>query len=59
MEPAGNKLDRKRKKELKKDLMALFQKYGYMQEDIDYEVRFKTTSGNIAWININSLEIIK
>ena len=55
----GNKLDSRRKKELKKDLMALFRKYGYMQEDMDYEVRFKTTSGNIAWININSIEIIK
>ncbi len=48
-----------KKKHFKKEIMDLFHKYGYLQNDKDYEVTFKITSGNIAWININSIEIIK
>ncbi len=47
------------KKQIKKELMAVFKKFGYLSENIDYEVTFRTTSGNIAWININSIETIK
>jgi len=47
------------KKQFKKELLDIFKKYGYLSEDKDYEVTFRTTSGNIAWININSIEIIK
>ncbi len=47
------------KKQLKSELMDVFKKFGYLSEDIDYEVTFRTTSGNIAWININSIETIK
>jgi hypothetical protein len=48
-----------RKKEFKRELLAIFKKYGYLSEDKDHEVTFRTTSGNIAWINIHSIEIIK
>lgn len=48
-----------RKKEFKRELLDIFRKYGYLTEDKDHEVTFRTTSGNIAWININSIEIIK
>jgi hypothetical protein len=47
------------KKQLKKELIEVFQKFGYLSGGKDYEVTFRTTSGNIAWININSMEIIK
>jgi septum formation topological specificity factor MinE len=47
------------KKQFKKELLDVFKKFGYIEEDKDYEVKFKTTSGNIAWININRIEIIK
>ena len=47
------------KKILKKELMEVFKNHGYLNEDIDYEVTFRTTSGNIAWISINSIETIK
>jgi hypothetical protein len=47
------------KKEFKRELLNVFRKYGYLSEDKDYEVTFRTTSGNIAWININRIEIIK
>ena len=47
------------KKQLKSELMGVFKKFGYLSEDLDYEVTFRTTSGNIAWININSIETIK
>lgn len=46
-------------KQLKKELMDVFHRFGYLYEGKDYEVTFRTTSGNIAWININSIEIIK
>jgi hypothetical protein len=48
-----------RKKRFKRELLDVFRKYGYLDEGKDYEVTFRTTSGNIAWININSIEIIK
>jgi hypothetical protein len=44
---------------LKKDLIEAFRKCGYFEEDKDYEVRIKITSGNIAWINIRGIETIK
>ncbi len=47
------------KKHLKKEVMDIFQKYGYLGGEIDYEVNIRTTSGNVAWININSMETIK
>ncbi|MDO8281739.1 MAG: hypothetical protein Q7U10_03805 [Thermodesulfovibrionia bacterium] len=47
------------KKQLKKELLDTFRKFGYLSDVKDYEVTFRTTSGNIAWININSIEIIK
>jgi hypothetical protein len=46
-------------KQFKDDLMKVFHKHGYLDDGKDYEVKIKTTSGNIAWININSIEIIK
>ncbi len=52
MKDSSNKL-------LKKELIDVFRKFGYLGEGKDYEVTFKTTSGSIAWININSIEIIK
>ena len=48
-----------KKKQLKKELLEVFRKFGYLSEDKDHEVTFRTTSGNIAWININSIETIK
>ena len=43
---------------LKKEVLEVFRKFGYLGEEKDYEVTFKTTSGSIAWININSIEIM-
>ncbi len=48
-----------RKKEFKRELLEIFRKYGYMTDEKDHEVTFRTTSGSIAWININRIEIIK
>ncbi len=48
-----------RKKLFKKELIEVFRKFGYLGEGKDYEVQIRTTSGNIAWININSIETIK
>lgn len=48
-----------KKKLFKKELMDVFQKNGYLIESKDYEIKIRTTSGNIAWININSIETIK
>ena len=47
------------KKQLKKEVIEVFRKFGYLGESKDYEVNIKTASGNIAWININSIETIK
>ncbi|MBI4709839.1 MAG: hypothetical protein HY759_01830, partial [Nitrospirae bacterium] len=47
------------KEQFKKELLTVFQKYGYPLIDKDHEVTFRTTSGNIAWINIKRIEIIK
>ncbi len=47
------------KKQFKKELIDVFRKFGYLSGEKDYEVRFRITSGNIAWININRIEIIK
>jgi len=46
-------------RDLKRDILEVFRRYGYLNDDKDYEVTFRTTSGNIAWININRIEIIK
>ncbi len=48
-----------RKKELKRELLEVFKKYGYITDEKDHEVTFRTTSGSIAWISINSIEMIK
>ncbi len=55
----GDNVKDKTKRQLKKELIEVFQKFGYLGEMKDYEVRIKTTSGNIAWINIRSIETIK
>lgn len=47
------------KKQFKKEVLDVFKKFGYLDGNKDYEVTFRTTSGNIAWININSIETIK
>jgi hypothetical protein len=44
---------------LKQELMNVFLSFGYLAKEKDYEVTFRTTSGNVAWISINSLETIK
>ena len=54
-----NNTEKDNKKQFKKDLMDLFQRFGYLSEDKDHEVTFRTTSGNVAWISINSIETIK
>jgi len=54
-----NSMETNSKKQFKKELMELFQKFGYLSEDKDHEVTFRTTSGNVAWISINSIETIK
>ena len=46
-------------KELKREVLEVFRRFGYLDDDKDYEVTFRTTSGNIAWINIKGIEIIK
>lgn len=51
--------EEEKKKELKKELLNVFKKFGYLNDDKDYEVTLRTTSGNIAWININRMETIK
>jgi hypothetical protein len=47
------------KKMFKQELKRLFSKYGVIQDGKDCEIRIRVTSGNIAWVNINSIEIIK
>ena len=47
------------KKQFKKELLEIFYKFGYLSDGKDYEIKIRTTSGNIAWINIISIEIIK
>ncbi len=47
------------KKQLKKELLEVFRKFGYLGDGKDYEIKIRTTSGSIAWININSIETIK
>jgi plasmid replication initiation protein len=54
-----NNTETNSKKQFKKDLMDLFQKFGYLSEGKNHEVTFRTTSGSIAWISINSIETIK
>jgi len=44
---------------LKKELLDLFQKYGYISDGKDCEIKIRTTSGKIAWISISSMETIK
>ena len=55
---AGSRKDES-KKLLKHELLSVFRKFGYLAGTMDYEVKIRTTSGNIAWININSIETIK
>ena len=55
----GDNVSDATKKQLKKELIAVFRKFGYLGDTKDYEVRIKTTSGNIAWINIRGIETIK
>lgn len=57
--PGGYDRRNETKKMLKKELLNVFQRFGYLGEAKDYEVRIRTTSGNVAWININSIETIK
>lgn len=47
------------KEQFKKELLSVFHKFGYPMGEKDHEVTFRTTSGNIAWINIKRIEIIK
>ncbi|MBI5410112.1 MAG: hypothetical protein HZA14_12160 [Nitrospirae bacterium] len=47
------------KKQFKKELIEVFRKFGYLADGKDYEIKIRTTSGSIAWININSIETIK
>ncbi len=57
-----NSLSKRRsghEKELKREVLEVFRRFGYLNDDKDYEVTFRTTSGNIAWINIKGIEIIK
>ncbi len=55
----GKNMKEEKKKRFKKELMGLFQKFGYLDGERDHEITFKTTSGNIAWINIKRIETIK
>ena len=48
-----------RKRQFKRELLELFREYGYIADEKDHEVTFRTTSGSIAWININRMETIK
>ena len=48
-----------KEKDLKRELLEVFRKFGYLTDSKDYEITIRTTSGNIAWININRIEIIK
>lgn len=47
------------KKRFKKELLEVFRKFGYLCDEKDCEIKIRTTSGSIAWININSIETIK
>ncbi|MEW6600011.1 MAG: hypothetical protein AB1499_03485 [Nitrospirota bacterium] len=47
------------KKRFKRELVDVFRKFGYLMGELDHEVTFRTTSGNIAWINIKKIEVIK
>ncbi len=47
------------KKQFKKEVMDVFRKFGYLAGENDYDVTFKITSGNVAWINIKRIETIK
>jgi hypothetical protein len=51
--------DNDAKKLLKREVFEVFRKFGYLGDGKDYEIKIRTTSGSIAWININSIEIIK
>ncbi|MEN8262733.1 MAG: hypothetical protein ABFR82_04675 [Nitrospirota bacterium] len=46
-------------KQLKKEVLNTFQKFGYLLGNSDHEVTLKITSGSIAWISINSIQRIK
>ncbi|MBI4682195.1 MAG: hypothetical protein HY757_03735 [Nitrospirae bacterium] len=47
------------RKLFKKELLNVFRKFGYLADGKDCEITIRTTSGSIAWININSIETIK
>lgn len=59
--PTSNKNNKTNadKDQFKRELMELFKRFGYLSEENDHEIKIKTTSGNIAWVNINSIKIIK
>ncbi len=44
---------------LKKELMELFRKFGYLSEEKDHELTIMPTSGNFAWIIFICIEILK
>lgn len=54
-----SKMIEEKNKRFKKELIEICRKFGYVEDGKDYEVKFRITSGNIAWININRIEIIK
>ncbi len=54
-----NSLVESDKKQFKKELLEVFRKFGYLHDGKDCEIKIRTTSGSIAWININSIETIK
>lgn len=49
----------KNSKQLKREVLDTFQKFGYLLGSSDHEVTLKITSGSIAWISINSIQRIK
>jgi hypothetical protein len=57
--PFTNNMTGGLKEQFKKELLIVFQKFGYPLGEKDNEVTFRTTSGNVAWINIKRIEIIK
>ncbi len=45
--------------QLKKELIDVFRKFGYLKDWKDCEIKISTKSGSIAWIIINSIETNK
>lgn len=55
----NGKMTKNRTKQFKHELMDVFKKHCCLTDDNNLEVKIKITAGNIAWININCIEIIK